>query len=130
MFDAYIISDDGFRNVSKDGKVIGFEYKARLNYYRGIPLSMVDKYELKVNNEPIDRSKIKFSVGEDWFTLDEMETVTKVKWEFGETASVFVEQDGGLPQGAHDLSVEQVLRIAYFPFPLRATITKTLELVG
>ncbi|MNJ02231.1 hypothetical protein D3C73_1621260 [compost metagenome] len=58
-----------------------------------------------------------------------METVTRVKWEFGEEATVFVALKGGLSAGPHELSVEQVLRIAYFPFPLRANLTKTLEIV-
>ena len=56
---------------------------------------MVDKIELVVDDQPVPSEKIRFTVGEDTFTLKEMETVTSVKWEFGQQATIFVDQPGG-----------------------------------
>ncbi len=128
MFESYIICDDGFGNVEKDGKTVGFQYKARVNYYRGIPLSMVNDIRVKVDGEDIERGKIKFSVDEDWFTLDEMETVTFLKWEFGQKATIFIEREGGLSPGDHELFVTQIVRNAYMPFPLTARLKKVLKI--
>ena len=130
MFEPYIICDDSLENVNTEGKPVGFRYQARLNYYRGIPLSMVDDITVLVDGEAVDRNRIRFSVDEDWFTLDEMETVTSVKWEYGRKATIFVEKEGGLAAGAHTLSVTQIVRTPYIPFPLTASLSKVLKVEG
>ena len=118
MFEPYVISDDGFENVVKDGKVIGYQLKTRIAYYRGVPLSMVDKIELVVDDRPVPSEKIRFTVGDETFTPEEMETVTSTKWEFGQQATIFVDQPGGLSRGEHKLYLSQTTRVAYYPFPL------------
>lgn len=130
MFESYIICDDGLENVVREGKAVGFQYKARLNYYRGVPLSMINDIRIRLDDEDIDRKSIRFSVDEDWFTLDEMETVVSVKWEFGRKATIFVEKEGGLTAGEHRLSVTQVVRTPYIPFPLEAKLSKVFTLAS
>jgi Domain of unknown function (DUF6379) len=123
-----VISDDGFMNVVKDGKVIGFQLKTRIAYYRGVPLSMVDKIELVVDDQPVPSEKICFSVGDETFTLKEMETVTSTKWEFGQQATLFVDQFGGLSKGEHKLFLSQTTRVAYYPFPLEGRRTRIMTI--
>ena len=36
-----VIQSVGFRNIKKDGEVVGFQLKVRLPYYRGIFLSQL-----------------------------------------------------------------------------------------
>jgi hypothetical protein len=128
MFEPYVISDDGFENVLKDGKVIGYQLKTRIAYYRGVPLSMVDKIELIVDDQPAPSEKIRFTVGDETFTLKEMETVTSVKWEFGQQATIFVEQPGGLSKGEHKIYLSQTTRVAYYPFPLEGRRTRMMAI--
>lgn len=128
MFEPYVISDDGFENVIKDGKIIGYQLKTRIAYYRGVPLSMVDKIELVVDDEPVPSEKIRFTVGDDTFTLKEMETVTSVKWEFGQQATIFVDQPGGLSKGEHKIFLSQTTRVAYYPFPLEGRRTRVMTI--
>jgi len=128
MFEPYVISDDGFENVVKDGKIIGYQLKTRIAYYRGVPLSMVDKIELVVDDQPVPSEKIRFTVGEDTFTLKEMETVTSVKWEFGQQATIFVDQPGGLSKGEHKIFLSQTTRVAYYPFPLEGRRTQIMAI--
>src|SRR4030042_2476939 len=118
MFEPYVISDDGFENVVRDGSIIGYQLKTRIAYYRGVPLSMVDKIELVVDDQPVASEKIHFQVGDETFTLKEMETVTSTKWEFGQQATIFVDQPGGLSKGEHKVFLSQTTRVAYYPFPL------------
>ena len=47
------ISDDGFRNATLDGKT-GFQLKARMIGYRGMPLTCLRKVELKIDGRPVD----------------------------------------------------------------------------
>ena len=130
MFDNYVLSSKGFKNVDKDAKIVGFEMKTLISYYRGIPLSMVEDVKVKVDGEDIERDKIKFSVdGVDYFTLDEMETVTSYKWEYGLEATIFVEKDGGLAKGKHEVTLNQIIRVPYIPVPLDGINTRTFEIV-
>ncbi len=119
MFDNYVLSEGTVKNeTGADGKVTGFSMKTRVNYYRGIPLSMVHDLEVELDGEKMDRSKVKLTVdGIDYFTADEMETVTAYKWEFGEEATVVVEKEGGLPAGEHDVTLSQTIRTEYIPVP-------------
>lgn len=122
MFDNYIFTENTFSNVIADARTTGFELKTLIPYYRGVPYSMIHDIRVAVDGVQISRDKIKFSAdGEDWFTLDELETVTTYKWEYGQQGIVFVEQDGGLPQGKHSVSLTVVIRTAYIPVPIEGT---------
>ncbi|MCD8217955.1 MAG: DUF6379 domain-containing protein, partial [Clostridiales bacterium] len=91
-------------------------------YYRGIPLSMVHDVKVFVDGEEVDRAAIRFSAdGEQYFTLDEMETVTSYKWEYGDEATVFVEREGGLAAGEHEIRLETTIRTEYVPVPFVGT---------
>jgi hypothetical protein len=128
MFEPYVISDDGFENVVKDGKIAGYQLKTRIAYYRGVPLAMVDRIELVVDDVPVPQEKILFTVGDETFTLKEMETVTSTKWEFGQQATIFVDQPGGLSKGEHKVFLSQTTRVAYYPFPLEGRRTRTMTI--
>ena len=126
MFEPYVICNDGFENVEKNGEIVGYQLKTRIAYYRGVPLSMVDEIELHLDGQTVPSEKIHFSVGSESFTLKEMETVTSTKWEFGQKATLFVDQPGGLKPGEHKIFLRQTTRVAYYPFPLEGRNTKTL----
>lgn len=119
MFDNYVLSEGSVKNeIGADGKVKGFSMKTRVNYYRGIPLSMIHDLEVELDGEKLDRETVKFTIdGIDYFTADELETVTAYKWEYGHEATVFVEKDGGLTAGTHDVRLSQTIRTEYIPVP-------------
>ena len=129
MFDNYILSDSGFKNIDKNGKTIGYELRTRITYYRGIPLSMIDDIQLRVDGKDVPREKIRFSPdGENFFTLDEMWTVSTYKWEYGQEGIIFVEQEGGLAKRKHEITLTQSVRVSYIPVPFGGTNTKVLEI--
>ena len=128
MFDHHIICDDGFRNVEKDGAVIGFTLLARLPYYRGLGLSMIEDIAVTVDGEKMPRDSIRFSVrGRSW-TLDEMETEYGDRWNFGEKAEVTVLHPGGLTPGKHKIQLAERMRISYLPFVPTTSTIKELEI--
>jgi hypothetical protein len=128
MFDKYIICENGFRNISEGGKATGFQFKARLPYYRGLGISMVEDLKLKVDGNEVPRQAIQVTLHGNTYTLDQMETEYDDRWEFGEEGLLTVQHPGGLTAGKHQIELSPSLRISYLPFILVGTDTKTLEL--
>ena len=67
--------------------------------------------------------------GEDFFTLDEIETVADYKWEYGTEATVKVVEPGGLSKGSHEVTLSTVIRNEYVPVPFSGSRTVTVEIV-
>ncbi|MEC4591708.1 MULTISPECIES: C-glycoside deglycosidase beta subunit domain-containing protein [Nitrospirillum] len=126
MFDKYMICEDGFGNVVEDGQVVGFTFLARLPYYRGIGLSMVEDIGVIIDGEPVSRQDVRFSVRGRTWTLDEMETEYAERWNFGEKAAVTVLRPDGLAPGRHRLQLSERIRVSYLPFVPTTRDTKEL----
>jgi hypothetical protein len=130
MFEKYMICEGGFRNARAQGQVVGFEFRARLPYYRGLGISMIEDIAVTVDGEKISRERIRVTLGERTFALDEMERDYQSRWEFGEEGTITVLKPGGLTPGRHRLELTDQLRISYLPFPLTGSDAKELELQG
>ncbi|TWB80319.1 hypothetical protein FBZ87_102743 [Nitrospirillum amazonense] len=126
MFDKYMICEDGFGNVVEGGQVVGFTFLARLPYYRGIGLSMVEDIGVIIDGEPVSRQDVRFSVRGRTWTLDEMETEYTERWNFGEKAAVTVLRPDGLAPGRHRLQLSERIRVSYLPFVPTTRDTKEL----
>ncbi len=128
MFDQYMICEDGFTNVNEDSHVTGFQFGARLPYYRGLGLSMVEEIAIAVDGEAVPRDQILFSVRGRMWTLAQMETELEERWEMGEVATLIVQRPGGLSNGEHQIELMEQLRISYLPFPSITRDAKVLRL--
>ncbi len=129
MFDNNVFIPDTCRNVEVDGKVIGYEMQTHITYYRGIPLSMVNYIRVETDGAEVPQEDIRFTSDKiDWFTLDEMTTVSTIKWEYDQAATVFVFKDGGLSKGPHDVKLTVCTRTAYIPFPIEGVMTRTVNI--
>ncbi len=118
MFDENVFIKDSAANVVEAGEVTGFQMKTFITYYRGIPLSMVRGVHVWVDDEQVPDEDLRFSVDEEeWFTLDELKTVSDLKWEFANPATVRVVKPGGL-SGQHRIKLNIVTVTAYIPVPL------------
>lgn len=125
MFDNNIFLKDSCHNVVEDGKITGYGLRTYIPYYRGIPLSMVNDIQVEVDGEKVQRKDILFNAdGDEWFTLDEMETVTTYKWEYDQAAYIFVRKEGGLSKGKHNVKLTVITRTAYIPIPLEGKKTR------
>jgi hypothetical protein len=130
MFDNNVFIENSCINLESEGKISGFELKTNITYYRGIPLSMVNNILVKVDGFEIPREDISTSIdGEDWFTLDEMETVTSYKWEYGEPLIVRVRKDGGLVKGTHKVTLTVIVRTAYIPIPIEGSKEREVVII-
>jgi len=128
MFDRYMICEQGFRNRRQGEKVLGFEFGARLPYYRGLGLSMVEDIAVTVDGQALARTALALRLRGRRWTVAELETEYEERWEMGEVAVLEVDLPGGLKPGAHQLELREQLRISYLPFPGGGQDTKTLVL--
>lgn len=125
MFDDKVIVPDSLANLP-DGQ--GFSVAARLPYYRGLGLSMIEDIAVSLNGEPFSRDDVRFSVRGNTWTLDEMENEHGDRWNFGEAANVEVHSGQPLEEGEHEITVAIRMRVSYLPFVPTTTCTKTLKL--
>ena len=127
MFDTKIIVPESLeKRILVDGHE-GFALLARLPYYRGLGLSMIEDLLLSVDGEKIPREHIRFSVRGRTWSLDAMETEYGDRWNFGEKARVFATKPGGLAAGQHVVQLGVRMRVSYLPFTPTTTDRKTLS---
>lgn len=117
-----IYNPEGFKNIEKNGVVIGYQFQFKAQYYRGITLSIIRDIQIRVDDEEVKREDIRFSVNGEAFTLEQMRTVIDpdYRWEFGEFATVSVIKDGGLSKGQHHIHARQIIAPSYMPFQIEA----------
>ncbi len=117
-----IFNPDGFKNIEENGKITGYQFQFKAQYYRGITLSIVHDISVNVDGEDAAREDISLTVNGETFTLDQMLTVvdSDYRWEFGEYATVTVKKEGGLVAGKHHIKSVQLIVPSYMPFPVKA----------
>ncbi len=125
-----IYDPDSFRNVEEDGRITGFSFRFKAQYYRGFTLSILRKIELNIDGEDVKREDITITVNGETFTLDECRTVIdpEYRWEFGEYATVTVKKEGGLSRGRHTLIGKQTIAPSYMPFEIEAPCNTEFEI--
>lgn len=67
-----VIQSVGFRNLSKDGRMVGFQFKIRLPYYRGVFLSQLMPGALFVDGERIGKEDIIWTLKGEEYTVEQM----------------------------------------------------------
>ena len=115
-------------HVVEQGKVTGFKFGARLPYYRGIALSLLDDIAVTIDGEEVPKEQIQFRAHGNTYTLQEIETATEDRWNMGEVAYIIVQKEGGLTKGEHKIGLMLNMRIAYLPFPSIRNSEKTVAI--
>ena len=127
MFDKYLIQAESLRNTGPAEAPTGFAFEAKLGYYRGLGLSMIEKLDVSIDGNLLPREAVRFDEGQGPLTLDAMETAYDRRWAFGARATILVEHPGGFPAGEHALSLTEQLRVSYLPFPSINSDTKRVS---
>lgn len=118
MFARNMYRPESFKNIDVDNKTPGFQFDFKIQYYRGITLSILRDIQVEVDGHKYPRESILFSLEGQDFTLDEMRTVIDYRWKFGQWATVKVMTDGGLKPGNHHIKATQVIAPSYMPMIL------------
>jgi hypothetical protein len=92
----------------------GFELRARLLWYRSLPLSCVEKVSLAVDGEVIDPQDICFEINDHLYQLNELEELVDQTWFVQDSARIFVKKHGMISKGQeYKIDAEIVLRAPY-----------------
>ncbi len=120
----------GFKNIEVDGVVVGYQFRFKAQYYRGITLSIIRDIEIDVDGSKVAREDIRLTVNGETFTMEEIRTVVdpNYRWEFGDYATVTVMKDGGLTKGTHHINAKQVIAPSYMPFQIEAVCETDFEI--
>jgi Domain of unknown function (DUF6379) len=117
MFDKYLIVAGSLHNTGPTDAPTGFAFDAKLGYYRGLGLSMVEALDVTVDGAAIPAEAMRFDEGPGPISLADMETAFDRRWAFGAAATITVDHPGGLSVGEHQMTLMQRLRVSYLPFP-------------
>ena len=124
MYEKYMIMPEKARKTEA-----GFDVAARLPYYRGVALSMIDEIEVSVDGETLPQADVLITVGGKTYDRQQREDETEHRWEMVDDALLTVKKAGGFALGEHTVGLKVVLRIGYLPFPaVRFAIPKTITL--
>lgn len=108
-----ISKEDGIKNFLINGHIMGFELKCQYPSYRGTYLSCIEKFELYVDGEKVDDSKINFIINGKSFLISQLKDLYSEYWFILDKATLRVYQEGGLKQGKHNVKVIIKHRIPY-----------------
>ena len=111
----YNLLNRGFKNVSQNGEITGFQLAVKSGYYRGVYLPLIEGFEVTVDGESFARDQIRASFHGRSYTLDQLEKATNDRWPWTEPAILTIHKPGGLKPGMHDVQVTAKLRISYMP---------------
>lgn len=112
MFEKYMIVEDNLKNNENS-----FEIGARLPYYRGVSLSMLEEIEVSLDGETLPQDAVNITVHGNTYDFQQRENEVNDRWEMGEVATLSIQKEGGLPKGEHKLGLKINIRIGYLPFP-------------
>ncbi len=122
-----VIQSVGFRNLSKDGRMVGFQFKIRLPYYRGVFLSQLMPGALFVDGERIGKEDIIWTLKGEEYTVEQMKQDFKTHWTPNELMVLKVKKPGGLAQGWHELKYGFCFTSSYMPPFLQNTLGPDTE---
>ena len=105
-----------------------FELGARLPYYRGVSLSMVEEIEVILDGETLSQDAVNITVHGNTYNLQQRENEINDRWEMGEVATLTVQKQGGLTAGEHKIGLKINIRIGYLPFPAIRVAEKKISL--
>lgn len=117
-YDDRVLSGMHFRNITLNGRVVGFNLGVFLNYYRGLPVSCVENLELKVDGETIPPHLVCAVVNEKKFTIEQLQGLHAEFWGIRKRIDLEV-YNGGLEPGEHEVELTLHLRNPYMRFAPR-----------
>ena len=108
-----LYNGDPVVNFEEDGKVAGFIVMMQEPQYRSLRLSCLEDIYVNLDGEEfrmLPDMKLETSTGMK--DPKEMPTMAFDRWDFAETAKIYVYKEGGIPAGRHHLVAGVLIRSA------------------
>jgi len=130
--DRSFIADEEIRNTVYNGQP-GYLIRVRLTSYRSLPLSCLDKIELKVDGELIQPQDLTLILNGYSHKLDELPRLSHIWWFILDYADLFVASPQPLSPGEHRVEATLVTIEPYMTvgrFPIFYTSDKRLSVAA
>jgi len=105
----------GFRNVSQDGKIVGFQVPIRSLYYRAVWLPQLRPATVTVDGEKFEGAQITWTISGKIYAEADLEKHGDVIWPLWEPAILTASKPGGLKIGSHEVEVSYTYSTSYIP---------------
>jgi len=115
MLEKESIQSRGFRNLTRDGEVSGFQVAFRSLYYRGVWLSQLRPATVIVDGESFSGEQVTWTISGKTYEQAELAEHGDVNWPLLEPAVLTVRKPGGLAQGIHEVEIEYAYSCSYMP---------------
>jgi hypothetical protein len=116
-----LIEDDSLRVTGQ-----GYEVKVRLNWYRSIPLSCVERVRLALDDQWAEPEALTFGINERTYSLDELPALVDESWFMVDSATIHARQPGQASVGRpHTVAVEIAFRVPYMPIGPDSFLVRT-----
>jgi len=115
MLDKEVIQSRGFRNISENDQVTGFQFAIRSIYYRDLWLSQIRPATVVVDGEIFAGDQVTWTINGQTFEQSELARQGNINWELLKPAVLTIRKPGGLSQGYHDLEVSYSYSSSYLP---------------
>lgn len=109
------ISQESLKSIIVGDQKVGFSFGYRLDNYRGHFLSVIDVFEVYVDDKKIPDEHIKFCINGKEFSPIEFDKCYTEFWTIMDEAIIKVIQPGGLSEGEHKIAVTMYYRTPYCP---------------
>lgn len=117
-FENLVLDENNFYNVKIGGNTVGFNLGLRINYYRSLPLSCLEKLEVTVDGQLIPQHLMLLFINGKKFSMQQVPQLFAECWGIRETAELVI-YNSGLPGGEHQVDVEMIFRCPYMQFAPR-----------
>jgi hypothetical protein len=110
-----VIREEGFYNLTLNGRTVGVNIDLGLNYYRGLAVSCIEKLEVAIDGQVIAPELMLFNLeGKKW-SVDKLPLLFEEYWGIKKTAHLQI-FNNGLTEGEHEVKVTLQLRNPYMKF--------------
>ncbi len=97
-----------------EGEPTGFRVAVRLNWYRTLPISCIERLELSIDGAAVPARRMTLRLPGGEYSVDGLAAHDDNWWFVLDEAELVVDQPGGLSPGEHDARLVLGTRIPYF----------------
>jgi hypothetical protein len=114
-FKDHVICDDSLRLIKRGDKLQSLMLDIRFNYYRGLHLSNITEFGLKMDGKGIPPANIIFHIKDKEFAVSQLPDLFSEFWGIKERATLecFI---GPVAEGEHDIELTMMFRCPYMQF--------------
>jgi len=114
MGSAVKIIEDNSLQVFPDG----YAFNVRLNWYRSLPVSSVEKLAVTLDGEPVPVDQIRFEINNRSFRFEELEDQVEEFWFVQDSLRLHILQPGKVAVGESHRNRARAVPDQYFPWYL------------